>query len=148
MKKIVMYTDGACLNNPGPGGWCAILLYNETSKIVSGGVKNTTNNRMELMAVIEGLKNVRGTCEVDVYTDSNYIVQAFKAGWIYSWIKNGWMRKEGSSLKELKNKELWQELWELSQKHKLNWFKVKAHDGVVYNEECDRIARKEATNVG
>ena len=90
MQKVTIYTDGACSGNPGPGGWGALLMYNEVKKEISGGSKNTTNNIMELTAVIEGLKLLKYPCEVDLYSDSSYVVNAFLQGWIYNWIKKGW----------------------------------------------------------
>ncbi|GAB4170078.1 MAG: ribonuclease HI [Calditrichia bacterium] len=153
MKEVTIYTDGSCLGNPGPGGYCAILIYNGAEKIVSGGEAVTTNNRMEIMALIEALKALKEPCRVHIYTDSAYLMNAFKQRWMDSWKANGWQRKEGKKLVPLKNKELWQTLYELSKKHQLNWNKVAAHTGDPLNERCDTIAkseaekRKKATNV-
>lgn len=138
MEKVVIYTDGACSGNPGPGGWGAILMYNENKKEISGGKENTTNNIMELTAVIEGLKLLKFSCEVDLYSDSAYVVNSFKQGWIYNWIKNNW---QTADKKPVKNKELWKELYELTQKHKVNFIKVKGHADNEYNNRCDELAR-------
>ncbi|MCK5075028.1 MAG: ribonuclease HI [Calditrichia bacterium] len=147
MKKITIYTDGACKSNPGPGGWCAILLYKNTEKIIKGNEADTTNNRMELMAVIEGLKSLKEPCMVELNTDSNYIYKAFTAGWLDNWKKNGWQRKEKKKLLELKNSDLWQQLDEQADIHKINWKKVPAHSGIPLNEKCDKIASDEAKSV-
>ncbi len=140
MKEITLYTDGACSFNPGPGGYAAILMYNGREKVVSGGDKETTNNRMELMAVIEGLKAIKEPCIVNLYTDSAYVCNAFEQDWITKWIMNGW---RGSNKKPVLNKELWEELISLTKIHKVNFFKVKGHSDNVYNNRCDQIARSE-----
>ena len=124
MKSVTIYTDGACSGNPGPGGWGAILMYNGTSKEISGASKDTTNNIMEITAVLEALKLLKEECEVKVYSDSAYVVNAFNQGWIYNWRKNNW-RTAGKD--PVKNQELWQELYELTQKHKVEFIKVKGH---------------------
>ena len=107
MEKVIIYTDGACSGNPGPGGWGTVLMYKDTKKEISGGNKETTNNIMELTAVVEGLKMLKFPCEVELYSDSAYIVNAFNQGWIYNWKKKNWKTSDG---KEVKNKEIWQEL--------------------------------------
>ena len=142
MGKILIYTDGACSGNPGPGGWGAILMYNENKKEFSGGMKNTTNNIMELTAVIEGLKKLKEPCnhEVEIYSDSAYVVNAFNNGWIYNWIKKGWVN---SSKEPVKNKELWQELYSLVKKYNAKFIKVKGHSDNIYNNRCDELARSE-----
>ena len=142
MGKILIYTDGACSGNPGPGGWGAILMYNENKKEFSGGMKNTTNNIMELTAVIEGLKKLKEPCnhEVEIYSDSAYVVNAFNNGWIYNWIKKGWVN---SSKEPVKNKELWQELYSLVKKYNAKFIKVKGHSDNEYNNRCDELARSE-----
>lgn len=140
MKTITLYTDGACSYNPGPGGYGAILIFDGKEKVISGGDKNTTNNRMELMAAIEGLKAIKEPCEVDLYTDSAYVCNAFAQGWISNWIKNNW---KGSGNKPVLNKELWEELISLTNIHKVNFHKVKGHADNVYNNRCDQIARAE-----
>ena len=140
MEKVIIYTDGACSGNPGPGGWGTILMYGDNKKEISGGKKNTTNNVMEVTAVIEGLKLLKYPCEVDLYSDSAYVVNCFKQGWIYNWIKNNWKTSGNQSVK---NKELWQELYELTKIHKVNFIKVKGHSDNVYNNRCDELARNE-----
>ena len=140
MKKITLYTDGACSYNPGPGGYGAILIFDGKEKVISGGDKNTTNNRMELMAAIEGLKAIKEPCEVDLYTDSAYVCNAFAQGWITNWIMKGW---KGSNNKPVLNRELWEELISLTNIHKVNFHKVKGHADNVYNNRCDQIARSE-----
>ena len=139
MQKIIIYTDGACSGNPGPGGWAAVLVCGENKKEIYGGNKNTTNNIMELTAIIEGLKALKQECEVELYSDSAYSVNAFNQGWIYNWIKKGWKTADG---KEVKNKELWQELYSLTKKHKVTFIKVKGHSDVELNNRCDELARK------
>ena len=129
MKSVTIYTDGACSGNPGPGGWGAILM--------SGASKDTTNNIMEITAVLEALKLLKEECEVKVYSDSAYVVNAFNQGWIYNWRKNNW-RTAGKD--PVKNQELWQELYELTQKHKVEFIKVKGHSDNEYNNRCDFLA--------
>lgn len=138
MEKVILYTDGACSGNPGPGGWGAILMYKENKKELSGGKKDTTNNVMEITAVLEGLKALKNDCEVEVYSDSAYVVNAFNAKWIDNWKKNGW---KNSQKEEVKNKELWQELDTLVQKYKVKFNKVKGHSTNEYNNRCDELAR-------
>ncbi len=138
MDKVIIYTDGACSGNPGPGGWGSILMAGTNQKKISGGKKNTTNNIMELTAVIEALKLLKRPCEVDLYSDSAYVVNAFLQDWISSWIKNNW---KNSSKEEVKNKELWQELISLTQTHKVTFHKVKGHSDNQYNNRCDELAR-------
>ena len=138
MEKIVVYTDGACSGNPGPGGWGAILMYKDVKKEISGGMKQTTNNIMEITAVIEGLKLIKYPCEVEVYSDSAYVVNAFNNHWIEGWIKKNWIN---SSKEPVKNKELWQELYSLTRKHKVKFIKVKGHSDNEFNNRCDELAR-------
>lgn len=138
MEKVIIYTDGACSGNPGPGGWGVVLMYKENKKEISGGKQNTTNNIMELTAVIEGLKLLKYPCEVDLYSDSAYVVNAFKQGWIYNWIKNNW---KTSGKEPVKNQELWKELYALTKTHKVNFIKVKGHSDNEYNNRCDELAR-------
>ena len=137
MKKVIIYTDGACSGNPGPGGWGAILMYNETSKEISGANKDTTNNIMEITAVLEALKLLKEECEVKIYSDSAYVVNAFNQGWIYNWKKNNW---KTASKEPVKNQELWEELYSLVQKHKVECIKVKGHSDNEYNNRCDFLA--------
>ena len=137
MKKIILYTDGACSCNPGKGGWGAILIYNKTEKEFSGASLHTTNNIMEMTAVIEGLKKLKEPCEVEVYSDSAYVVNAFTNKWIEKWEANGW---KTSGKKDVKNVELWLELKELTTIHKVKFIKVKGHSDNVYNNKCDKLA--------
>lgn len=140
MKKVSIYTDGACSGNPGNGGYCAILVYNGKEKVVSGFEKETTNNRMELLAVINGLKSLKEACEVDVYSDSQYVVDAFNKKWIDSWISNGF---KNSNKQQVKNVDLWKDLLSLMHLHKVNFIKVKGHADNEYNNRCDKIAVEE-----
>ncbi len=136
MKKVCIYTDGACSGNPGPGGWAAILTYGENERELSGGESATTNNRMELMAVISALTALKESCEVELWTDSQYIEKAINEGWLAGWKRRGWKRKG----RELKNIELWQELDRLLGLHRVNFNWLKGHDGHKYNERCDALA--------
>lgn len=144
MDKVIIYTDGACSGNPGPGGWGSILMMGENRKEISGGKKDTTNNVMELTAVIEALKLLKRPCKVDLYSDSAYVVNAFLQNWILGWIKNGW---KISSKEEVKNKELWQELFSLTKIHDVTFHKVKGHADNEYNNRCDELARNAIKNL-
>ena len=144
MEKVTIYTDGACSGNPGPGGWAAVLIYNENRKEISGGKKVTTNNIMELTAVIEALKLLKYPCEVDLYSDSAYVVNGFNQGWIYNWKKNNW---KTSSKEPVKNKEIWEELYNLTKIHKVNFKKVKGHSTNELNNRCDELAREAIKNL-
>lgn len=135
MKLVKLFSDGSCLNNPGRGGWAFILEYGEYKLKKSGGESFTTNNKMELTAVIMGLKALKFPCEVELYSDSSYVVNGIN-GWIFSWIKN--------NFKDVKNPELWREYLQVSAPHKIRAFWVKGHDGHPQNEECDELARKAA----
>ena len=137
MKKVLIYTDGACSGNPGPGGRGAILFYEDNKKEICGNNPNTTNNIMELTAVIEALKLLKVECEVELYSDSAYVVNAFDKGWIYNWKKNNW---KTSGKDDVKNKELWEELDKLTQKHKVKFIKVKGHSDNEFNNRCDYLA--------
>ncbi len=137
MKKVSIYTDGACSGNPGAGGYCAILIYKGQEKIVTGGEENTTNNRMELTAVIKGIAALKEPCEVDLFSDSQYVVDAFIKGWIDSWQQKGWRTE---SKKEVKNVDLWEELLSVMKDHKVNFIKVKGHSDNEYNNRCDKLA--------
>ena len=139
MKKVKLYTDGACSGNPGQGGWGAVIIYKDSIRKISGYSPETTNNIMELTAVIEGIGMLKERCEIDVYTDSKYIVDAVN-GWLANWIRNGWIT---SAKKPVKNVSYWKSIIELSEKHNIKWHWVKGHDGNTYNEECDRMAREE-----
>ena len=143
-EKVIIYTDGACSGNSGPGGWGAILMYKNAKKEISGGNKSTTNNIMEITAVIEALKCLKVESEVQVYSDSAYTVNAFNQKWIYGWMKNGWKTSNGDNVK---NKELWQELYSLTQKHKVEFIKVKGHADNEYNNRCDELARNAIKNL-
>ena len=140
MKKVTLYTDGACSGNPGPGGYAAILIYNGVEKEISGGEKNTTNNKMEMMAVIKGLEMLKEACEVSVYSDSAYVVNSIEKGWVYSWKKNNWKKADK---KEVKNIELWEKLLSLMNIHKVTFLKVKGHADDELNNRCDRLAVSE-----
>lgn len=139
MQEVIIYTDGACSGNPGPGGWAAVLMYQDNKKEISGAQAETTNNVMELTAVIEGLKMLKFPCKVKLYSDSAYVVNAFQQKWIYGWIKKGWVN---ASKEPVKNKELWQELYHLTQTHEVEFIKVKGHADNEYNNRCDELARK------
>ena len=138
MKKVIIYTDGACSGNPGPGGWGTILMYENTKKEISGGKKDTTNNVMEITAVIEGLKLLKYPCTVEIYSDSAYVVNAFNQHWIANWRKNGW---KNSKKEDVKNRELWEELESLMKPHEVSFIKVKGHSDNEYNNRCDELAR-------
>ena len=138
MEKVTIYTDGACSGNPGPGGWGAILMYQGNKKEISGGKKNTTNNEMELTAVIEALKMLKFPCQVDLYSDSAYVVNAFLQNWIGNWVKNNW---KTSSKEPVKNQGLWKELYELTKTHQVKFIKVKGHSDNEFNNRCDELAR-------
>lgn len=138
MEEVTIYTDGACSGNPGPGGWGAILMYKDNKKEISGGKKDTTNNIMEITAVIEALKLLKYPCKVKLYSDSAYVVNAFLQNWITNWQKNNW---KTADKKDVKNKELWQELLELTNIHNVTFIKVKGHSDNEYNNRCDELAR-------
>ena len=144
MEKVIIYTDGACSGNPGPGGWGSILMYKENKKEISGGKLNTTNNEMEITAVIQALKILKYPCNVKLYSDSAYVVNCFKQGWIYNWRKNGW---KNAAKEPVKNKELWEELYELTKIHKVEFIKVKGHSDNEYNNRCDELARTAIKNL-
>ncbi|MDN5247638.1 MAG: ribonuclease HI [Wolbachia endosymbiont of Tyrophagus putrescentiae] len=141
-KEVTIYTDGACSGNPGDGGWAAVILYRDQRKDIYGREKNTTNNQMELMAVINGLKALKTSCTVNLYTDSLYIKKGITE-WINKWKTNGW---KTSNKKPVKNMELWKELDNIASQHRINWEWVKAHNGNKYNEEADTLARKAIGN--
>ena len=137
MKQVEIFTDGACSGNPGPGGWGAILRYNEHEKEISGGEAVTTNNRMELTAVISALKALKEPCEVTLTTDSKYVCDSVVRGWVYSWQKNNWRK---SDKKPALNVDLWEQLLELLEKHNVTFNWVKGHAGHPENERCDKLA--------
>ncbi len=140
MKKVEIYTDGACSGNPGKGGWGAVLIYNSNEKQLSGANPSTTNNRMELTAVIEALRELKEPCEVKLTTDSKYVCDAINKGWLYSWGKKGWKKADG---KKALNVDLWQQLLEQLQIHNVEFIWVKGHAGHKYNEICDTLAVNE-----
>lgn len=137
MKKVYLYTDGACSGNPGPGGWGAVLKYLDTKKELSGGEPDTTNNRMELTAVIEGLLALKNPCEVVLCSDSKYVIDSIEKGWVYSWKKNGWKK---SDKKPALNIDLWEKLLPLLELHTLSFVWIKGHSGHPENERCDTLA--------
>ena len=131
MKKITIYTDGACSGNPGPGGWGAVLMYGEKDKEISGGEPHTTNNRMELMGAISALESLKEGCEIDLFTDSSYVKDGITK-WIHNWKKKNW--------KDVKNPDLWQRLDEATKRHKIKWHWVRGHNGNEHNERADKLA--------
>ena len=137
MKTVTLYTDGACSGNPGPGGWGAILEYNGIEKELSGGEESTTNNRMELTAVIRGLEALKESCTVELYSDSKYVIDGLSKGWAESWRKNGWRKADK---KPALNPELWERLLELVAKHELRYHWVKGHAENPKNNRCDQLA--------
>lgn len=144
MKEVEIYTDGACRGNPGKGGWGTILVYGKYEREMSGGEPLTTNNRMELMAAIAGLEALKEPCAVKLYSDSKYLTDAFLLGWVESWRSQGWKRGK----EELKNPDLWERLYELTEKHNVTFIWVKGHNGHKYNERCDALATAFADSFG
>jgi len=148
IKKMQIYSDGACLSNPGPGGYCAILTYNGTEKIISGGDKSTTNNRMELLAAISGLEAIKDNnvkqCEVELYTDSKYVSDGIEKGWAKNWRRNNWIKSDKTPAL---NPELWERLLKAIERldNNVKFIWLKGHAGHEYNERCDEIARNVAT---
>ena len=140
MKKVTIYTDGSSLGNPGSGGWAAILIYKDIKKEISGNTKNATNNQMEITAAIKALQSLKSKCDIDLYTDSQYVKKGITE-WIHNWLKNNW---RSSNKKPVKNADLWQKLYELTNKHQINWHWVKAHNGDQYNEQADQLAYSKA----
>jgi len=145
MKKVIIYTDGACSGNPGPGGWGAVLLYNEIRKEISGGETPSTNNRMEIMAAIAALESLKEPCEAEIYSDSAYLVNAFKQGWLENWQKNGW---KTSKKQPVENQDLWKRLLLQTRKHQVTWHKVKGHAENKENNRCDELARNAIADLG
>ena len=137
--EVAVFTDGACLGNPGPGGWAALLRYKNVEKYISGGETPTTNNRMELLAAIEGLKSLTRPCRVALYTDSIYVRDGITR-WVHGWLKNGWRTADR---KPVKNAELWQELIDAAKPHRVEWHWVKGHSGHPENDRADALARAE-----
>lgn len=140
MKKLNIYTDGACSGNPGKGGWGAVLVYNGIEKEISGAEMHTTNNRMELTAVIKALQLLKEPCEVELITDSKYVCDAVNKGWAYGWKKKGWIK---SDKKPALNVDLWEDLLKQLNIHKVTFIWVKGHNGHPYNEKCDKLAVSE-----
>jgi ribonuclease HI len=138
MKEVTIYTDGACSGNPGAGGYGVVLMYGAAKKELSEGYEKTTNNRMELLAVIRGLEALKESCRVNLYSDSKYVVDAIEKGWVVKWKQNGWMRnkKERAS-----NVDLWQQLLVMLEKHQVKFIWVKGHADNPWNERCDELAR-------
>lgn len=143
MKKVEIFTDGACSGNPGPGGYGVILRFNGNEKELSAGYKKTTNNRMELLAIIVGLEALKESCEVNLYSDSRYIIDALTKGWLTRWQANRWKRNK---IDKVKNVDLWKRLLPLLEKHKINFHWVKGHAGHAENERCDVLAVQAANS--
>ena len=137
LPKVILYTDGACSGNPGPGGWGAILIWHKKEKVLSGGSANTTNNRMEMQAVIEGLKALNRPCHVKIHSDSALIINAFTKGWIENWLKKGWKK---SNKKPVENRDLWEQMLDAAKQHNIDWIKVKGHSDNELNNRVDKIA--------
>lgn len=138
MKEVTIYTDGACSGNPGPGGWGAILMYGDRRKEISGAEAETTNNRMELTAVIEALSLLKYPCKVTCYSDSAYVVNCFNNGWYKGWQRNGWKNSKGAPVE---NQDLWKKLLTLMEEHEVTYVKVKGHSDNEWNNRCDELAR-------
>ena len=144
MRKVTIYTDSACSGNPGPGGWGAVLIYGENELQISGSDASTTNNRMEMTAAIEALSRLKEPCEVTLYSDSSYLINAFNNHWLESWISRGWVK---SDKKPVLNIELWKKLLELCDMHEITWRKVKGHASDKYNNICDKLATDAAKQI-
>ena len=145
LKHVTIYTDGSCLGNPGPGGWGAVLLHGQDRREMSGGFRETTNNRMELLAVIEGLEALKETCRVTLFSDSRYVVDAMSKGWATRWRANKWQR---NSRERAVNPDLWERLLVLAEKHHVEFKWVRGHRGVVENERVDKLATNAARQRG
>jgi ribonuclease HI len=144
LKKIEIFTDGACSGNPGKGGWAAILKFEKHEKEISGGDVHTTNNRMEMSAVINALKLLKEPCDVKIYSDSRYVCDGISNGWAKKWQKNNWFRSKNELAK---NPDLWQEILLLIEKHTIKMIWIKGHEGNIYNERCDKLAKNEIINI-
>ncbi len=140
LKKVVIYTDGSCSGNPGPGGYGAVLISGDVKKTLAGGAKSTTNNRMELTAVIEALSALKCPCEVELHSDSQYFINAMTKGWLESWQKKGWIK---SDKKPVLNRDLWEKIITETSKHKMTYVWVRGHNGDEYNELCDSLATEQ-----
>ena len=143
-KKVIIFTDGSCLGNPGVGGYGVILRYGNVEKELWGGEPDTTNNKMELTGAIKALEELKRPCSVEIHIDSEYVMNGFNKGWVNSWKKNNW---KNASNKPVKNKELWLKLDELVKYHEVVWFHVRGHQGHLENERCDELARSAAMKV-
>ncbi|QAY67093.1 ribonuclease HI [Paenibacillus protaetiae] len=139
MKEVTIYTDGACSGNPGPGGYGAVLFYGQHKKEISGGEKHTTNNRMEILAVIEALSLLKEPCNIKVYSDSAYVVNCFQQNWIRGWQRNGW---KNSKKEPVENQDLWKKLLDVMSQHQVEYIKVKGHSDNEWNNRCDELARE------
>jgi len=137
LKQVVIYTDGACSGNPGPGGYGVVMLFGDHRKELSGGFRKTTNNRMELLGAIEGLRALKDRCAVKLHTDSQYVVNAIEKGWAAKWKANGWMRNKTD---KAVNPDLWEQLLQLCKQHKVEFIWVRGHSGNIENERCDQLA--------
>jgi ribonuclease HI len=144
MKTVVLSTDGSCLGNPGPGGWAALLRFGAVEKMLVGSEKLTTNNRMEIQAVVSGLNALKEPCQVLISTDSQYVINAFEKGWVRGWKANGW---KNSQKKPVKNQDLWEQLDSAQSRHKVSWEWVRGHSGHPDNERVDEAARAAATEI-
>ena len=141
MKHVDIYTDGACKHNPGPGGWGAVIVYGKIEKELSGGEPKTTNNRMELMAVISALEALKEPCDITLTSDSKYVIDSIEKKWVYGWKSRGWVKSDKSPAL---NPDLWETLLELCARHTVEFVWVKGHAGHPYNEHCDTMAQAEA----
>ena len=144
LKNVEIYTDGACSGNPGIGGWASILIYNGVEKVISGGELETTNNRMELIAIIKGLKSLKGKCRVKIYSDSAYCISAINEKWLDNWLLANW---KTADKKPVKNMDLWIELLNATKHHEVEFIKVKGHSDNEKNNRCDKIAREEISKL-
>lgn len=141
LPEVILYTDGACRGNPGPGGWAALLIWNGKEKEIAGGDPQTTNNRMEMKAIIEGLKTLKRPCHVKIHSDSALIINTFTKGWIDNWLKKGWKK---SDKKPVENRDLWEAMLRAAESHKLSWIKVKGHSDDELNNRVDALAVAES----
>lgn len=139
--EVIIYTDGACSGNPGPGGWGAVLIWNDNEKEISGGAAQTTNNQMEMQAIIEALNALNKPCVAKIHSDSALIINAFTKGWIKNWQKKGWRKADN---KPVENKQLWQDMLEAMKPHEVHWIKVKGHSGHILNDRADALAVAES----
>ena len=139
LPQVIIYTDGACSGNPGPGGWGCVLIHGQRVKELSGGEVDTTNQRMELQAAVSALSALKQPCRVQLYSDSAYLINGFRQHWLDKWQSNGWLN---AKRQPVENQDLWRPLLELSHVHQVEWLKVKGHAGDHYNEICDQLARK------